>query len=161
MGNGATGKTRDWVKILLVVSLALNLLVVGVAAGFALAVVAGLTLAACATRPAAVPTPGTSPATPVRGVTPCSDRNSLAISPRIAKLTFWGMSPVSLAVTMASSFETTTPTTCPSPLTTGPPELPGCTGAEICITRLSPPRPRCEVTEPRVTFSPLRMPASG
>lgn len=33
MGNGATGKTRGWVKILLVVSLGLNLLVAGAVAG--------------------------------------------------------------------------------------------------------------------------------
>ncbi|PZU52325.1 MAG: murein transglycosylase [Brevundimonas sp.] len=51
---------------------------------------AGLTLAACATRPAAVPTPGTSPATPVRPGPPTPPGPPLPVGASPASLPGWG-----------------------------------------------------------------------
>ena len=62
------------------------------------------------------------------------------------------MSFVAAATFKAFSFDTTTPTTFPNLSISGPPLLPGCTGADICSKRVSSAIPLTAVTVPIVKF---------
>ncbi len=75
---------------------------------------------------------------------------------------FCGMSPVTCATRCALSLDVTTPATRPCMSRSGPPELPGCTGAEICICRGSSRSPDSAETSPVVSVGPEdSSPASG
>ena len=58
-------------------------------------------------------------------------KSGLPKSALTAQLTFWGRMLGALSSGMMAVIELTTPTTDPSPVTTGPPELPGWTGTVI------------------------------
>ncbi len=63
--------------------------------------------------------------------TSCASRNARAAPSLMAKFTFCGSLPVRRAIFNASSLATTTPTAWPDASSTGPPLLPGWTGAVI------------------------------
>src|ERR1035437_1607150 len=62
--------------------------------------------------------------------------------------------PMMVAILMALSLPSTMPTTLPPPSRSGPPLLPGWTGAEICKNRLSSPMPERAVMFPVVRLPP-------
>jgi hypothetical protein len=80
----------------------------------------------------------------------------------MAKLMFCGMSPVTRSATSTFNLETTTPTTAPVRSSTGPPLLPCCTWADICIRVGASRHPVNAFTIPLVTIrSEERSPERG
>ena len=99
----------------------------------------------------------------VRSATRFSRRKAIASAPFTAKLTFCGMSPpVISAMRAAFSFDTTTPITLACWSSSGPPELPGCTGALIWKFKGLSRRPDSALISPVVSVGPeLSRPDSG
>ena len=90
-----------------------------------------------------------------------ASRNDASTLALIAKFTFCGTSPATLATHAASSLMTTTPMTLPAESSSGPPLLPACTGAVICKRRVSPRIPERLLTLPVVMLIPDRSPLKG
>ena len=78
--------------------------------------------------------------------------STLANALLTAQLMFCGIVSVARMNAGADAVATTTPTTSPSSLTSGPPQFPGCIGTLICKKLASPCKPDNALTVPFVYF---------